>query len=381
MYLASLELRDFRRYDTAHLELGPGVTVIEGLNGAGKTTLLEAVAWVALGRSFRRVPDAALVRDHCHTAIVRAVVEHDGRRQTLDAELRVSGRNRVVVNGHPLARTRDRLDILRVTIFAPDDLALVKGGPSERREYLDDLLVTLAPRYDAARSDYERVLRHRNALLKGGARGPDAATTLDVFDEQLARAGGELVRGRLRLVHRLAPAIAEAYARLAGRPAVIEGRYEAEWAAAHGTDGTDGPARLEPTEADDRLHSALTRLRSKEIDRGVTLAGPHRDEWRLTLDGLDTRTHASQGEQRSLALALRLAGHQVATQTLDAAPVLLLDDVFSELDQQRAVALAQALPEGQTLVSTASALPSAVHPDLHLRVDAGTIVPAHGAPA
>ena len=366
MYLASLELRDFRRYEAAQLELGPGVTVIEGLNGAGKTTLLEAAAWVALGRSFRAVPDHALVRHDCETAIVRAAVEHDGRRQTLDAELRVQGRNRVLVNGHPLARARDRLDILRVTIFAPDDLALVKGGPAERREYLDDLLVTLAPRYDAARADYERVLRHRNALLKGGARGPDVAPTLGVFDEQLARAGGELVRGRLRLIDRLAPGITEAYARLAGRPALIEGRYEAEWA-------VDG---LDPDTADDRLHEALGALRSREIERGVTLAGPHRDEWRLTLDGLETRTHASQGEQRSLALALRLAAHQVATDTLDAAPVLLLDDVFSELDQQRAVALAHALPAGQTLVSTASTLPEAVHPDLHLRVDAGTIAPA-----
>jgi len=369
VYLASLELRDFRRYETAALDLGPGVTVIEGLNGAGKTTLLEAVAWVALGRSFRHVPDQALVRDGCEAAIVRAVVEHDGRRQSLDAELRVAGRNRVLVNGHPLTRARDRLDILRVTIFAPDDLALVKGGPSERRDFLDDLLVTLAPRYDAARADYERVLRHRNALLKGGARGEDAATTLDVFDEQLARAGGELVRGRLRLVDRLSPAISEAYGRLAGRAAPIEGRYEAEWA------GPDAGRELDPADAEARLREALAALRSREIDRGVTLAGPHRDEWRLTLDGLDTRTHASQGEQRSIALALRLAGHRVATETLDAAPVLLLDDVFSELDQQRAVALAHALPAGQTLVSTASALPAAVHPDLHLHVDAGTIAP------
>jgi DNA replication and repair protein RecF len=372
VYLASLELRDFRRYAAAHLELGPGVTVIEGLNGAGKTTLLEAVAWVALGRSFRNVPDHALVRHDCDVAIVRAVVDHDGRRQTLDAELRAQGRNRVVVNGHPLTRTRDRLDILRVTIFAPDDLALVKGGPSERRDYLDDLLVTLAPRYDAARADYERVLRHRNALLKGGARGPDASTTLDVFDEQLARAGGELVRGRLRLVDRLGPAITEAYAHLAGRRVATEGRYEAEWA---------GPQGLDPDTADDRLHDALIAARPREIDRGTTLVGPHRDEWRLTLDALDTRTHASQGEQRCLALALRLAGHRVATDTVDAAPVLLLDDVFSELDQQRAVALAHALPEGQTLVSTASALPDAVEPDLHLRVDAGVITPAHAAPA
>jgi DNA replication and repair protein RecF len=280
-----------------------------------------------------------------------------------------------VVNGHPLTRARDRLDILRVTIFSPDDLALVKGGPSERRDFLDDLLVTLAPRYEAARADYERVLRHRNALLKGGARGEDAAATLDVFDEQLAQAGGELVRGRLRLVDRLAPEITEAYGRLAGRPAVIEGRYEAEWAGAAG-----GPDGLDPADTDARLHQALTALRSREIDRGVSLAGPHRDEWRLTLDGLDTRTHASQGEQRSLALALRLAGHRVATETLDAAPVLLLDDVFSELDQQRAVALAHALPEGQTLVSTASALPSAVQPDLHLRVEGGVIASTHAAP-
>jgi len=376
VYLASLELRDFRRYETAGLEFGPGVTVIEGLNGAGKTTLLEAVAWVALGRSFRRVSDQALVRHGCDRAIVRAIVEQDGRRQTLDAELRVTGRNRVVVNGHPLTRARDRLDILRVTIFAPDDLALVKGGPAERRDFLDDLLVSLAPRYEAARADYERVLRHRNALLKGGARGPDAGPTLDVFDEQLARAGGELVRGRLRLIDRLAPTIAEAYARLAGRPAVIEGHYEAEWAAPR----PDGGSGVVAAEADVRLHEALTALRPREIDRGVTLAGPHRDEWRLTLDGLDTRTHASQGEQRSLALALRLAGHRVATEALDAAPVLLLDDVFSELDQQRAVALAHALPEGQTLVSTASALPDAVQPDLHLRVDAGTIAAPDAAP-
>ena len=237
MFLASLELRDFRRYEHVRVELGPGVTVIEGLNGAGKTTLLEAVAWVALGRSFRGVPDAALVRDGGEAAIVRAAVDADGRRQTLDAELRATGRNRVLVNGHPLARSRDRLDLLRVTIFAPDDLVLVKGGPSGRREYLDDLLVVLAPRYEAARADYDKVLRHRNALLKGGARGPDAETTLDVFDDQLARAGAELVRGRLRLVERLAPEIAAAYEHLAGRAAVITGRYEADWAPDWARDG------------------------------------------------------------------------------------------------------------------------------------------------
>ncbi|MFM8304551.1 MAG: DNA replication/repair protein RecF [Actinomycetota bacterium] len=368
MFLASLELRDFRRYASVHLDLGNGVTVIEGLNGAGKTTLLEAVAWVALGRSFRGVPDAALVRDGAEVAVVRAAVDTDGRRQTLDAELRAAGRNRVLVNGHPLARSRDRLDLLRVTIFAPDDLALVKGGPAGRRDYLDDLLVVLAPRYEAARADYEKVLRHRNALLKGSGRGPDAATTLDVFDDQLARAGAELVRGRLRLIERLLPQIAAAYEHLAGRPAVIHTRYEADWAPEWDQDGPD------PEAVPDTLRAALARLRPREIDRGVTLAGPHRDEWRLLLDGLDTRSHASQGEQRSLALALRLAGHEVCRATIEASPVLLLDDVFSELDDRRAAALAAALPPGQTLITTATALPAVVAPEMHLQVDAGTVV-------
>ena len=364
MHLASLELRDFRRYDHVELSFGPGVTVIEGFNGAGKTTLLEAVAWVALGRSFRGVPDATLVRDGGERAIVRATIEDGARHQTLDAELRAVGRNRVLVNGHPLARTRDRLDLLRVTIFAPDDLALVKAGPGGRRDYLDDLLVVLAPRYEAARADYEKVLRHRNALLKGGARGDDAATTLDVFDDQLARAGAELVRGRLRLIERLAPEVQRAYERLAGRAAAIRGRYEADWA----------PSGVDPDSADAALRDALARLRPREIERGVTLAGPHRDEWRLLLDGLDTRSHASQGEQRCLALALRLAGHAVCDQTTDVAPVLLLDDVFSELDDRRAHALASALPVAQTLITTATAVPEMVEPELHLRVEAGVVV-------
>lgn len=376
MHLAMLELRDVRRYEHAALDLGPGVTVLEGPNGAGKTTLLEAAAWVALGRSFRGVGDAALVREGCERAIVRAAVEQSGRRQTLDAELRIAGRNRVLVNGHPLARSRDRLDLLRVTIFAPDDLALVKGGPAGRREYLDDLLVVLAPRYEAARADYEKVLRHRNALLKGGARGPDAATTLDVFDDQLARAGAELVRGRLRLVERLAPEIRTAYEHLAGRPARVEGRYDAEWAPDLGREQASGGVDADAVDA--ALRDALARLRAREIERGVTLVGPHRDEWRLLLDGLDTRSHASQGEQRCLALALRLGGHGVCRSTIGTSPVLLLDDVFSELDDQRAAALATALPTGQTLITSATALPPAVEPELHLRVDAGVVTRVGG---
>jgi len=363
VHLASLELRDFRRYVHADLALGPGVTVLEGANGAGKTTILEAAAWVALGRSFRGVPDATLVRDGAEAAVVRAGIDGAGRHQTLDAELRRAGRNRVLVNGHALARARDRLDLLRVTIFTPDDLALVKGGPAGRREYLDDLLGVLAPRYDAARADYEKVLRHRNALLKGGLRGTDAQHTLEVFDEQLARAGAELVRGRLRLVDRLGSHLGAAYAALAGRPADVSGRYEADWA----------PDGIDPDEAETVLRDALVTLHRREVERGVTLAGPHRDEWRILLDGMDARTHASQGEQRCLALALRLGGHAVGRETIGAAPVLLLDDVFSELDPRRAAALVEILPTGQTILTTADDLPPGAVADRTYEVRDGTV--------
>jgi DNA replication and repair protein RecF len=315
------------------------------------------------------VSDAVLVRAGADRAILRAEVVDEGRRQSLEAELRVAGRNRVLLNRHPLARTRDLLGLLRVTVFAPDDLQLVKGGPAERRQYLDDLLVAIAPRYEAARADYERVLRHRNALLRGHVRDTEALATLDVFDEQLVAAGGELVRGRLSLVDRLLPVVDESYRRLAVDDLlVVDARYEAEWAVPSGASLTTG-------EVDASLREALAARRRQEQDRGVTLVGPHRDEWRIGIRGLDSRTHASQGEQRTLALALRLAGHQVCTEIVGTAPVLLLDDVFSELDEQRARSLVKHLPAGQTLVTTAGTVPDGVAPDLRLHVAGGVVRP------
>ena len=364
MHLSSLELTDFRCYRNLELELPEGVTVLVGANGEGKTSLLEAAGWVATARSFRGVPDSALVRAGEEQAILRAEVVDDGRRQSLEAELRAVGRNRVLLNRHPLTRTRDLLGLFRVTVFAPDDLQLVKGGPSERRTFLDDLLVAVAPRYEAARADFDRVLRHRNALLRGRAHDTEAMATLDVFDEQLVTAGGELVRGRLRLAERLLPAIDESYRQLAAdADPVIEARYEAEWA--------EGPPAPDDVEA--LLRGALLAHRRQEQDRGVTLVGPHRDEWRLVIHGLDSRTHASQGEQRTLALALRLAGHRVCTEIVGAGPVLLLDDVFSELDEQRSRALVAHLPAGQTLLTTAGVVPAGVEADLRLRVADGAL--------
>ena len=370
MRVSHVELRDFRCYESEAFEFHPGVTVVVGDNGHGKTSLLEAVAWTALGRSFRGVPDHALVRHGCDQAIVRVEVESSGRCSSIDAELRGSGRSRVLVNHHPINRVRDLLGLLRVTIFAPDDLELVKGGPARRREYLDDLLVAVAPRYEAVRSDYERVLRHRNALLKGGVRDEEARTTLEVFDEQLVNAGAELVRGRLRLVERLNQPLDGAYQAVAADGARAVTSYETEWAEGDLCSTDSIP---------DILHAGLSARRRQEIDRGLTLVGPHRDDWRLGLAAgeavFDSRTHASQGEQRSLALALRLAGHRLCTEVLDDPPVLLLDDVFSELDARRTEALVAHLPSGQTVLTTAGSLPPGVCPDQFLRVAAGSIGP------
>jgi DNA replication and repair protein RecF len=363
--VVSISLTDFRCYHTAQLALPVGVTAVLGENGQGKTSLLEGIAWAALGRSFRGVPDAALVRTGAEQAILRVAIEEaGGRARSVEAEIRVATRNRVLVDRHPLHRTRDLLGALRVTVFAPDDLELVKAGPAHRRDYLDELLVSVAPRYAAAHADYDRVLRHRNALLKGGVRDGDARTTLEVFDDQLVTAGAELVRGRLRLVARLGPAVDEAYRDLAGEGARVDTRYEADWAEGGAPDSDAVP---------EALRAALERLRRRELERGTTLVGPHRDEWRLLVGGLESRTHASQGEQRTLALSLRLAGHRVVAETVDDDPVLLLDDVFSELDDQRSRALVKCLPGAQTLVTTAGALPVGVEPEVRFRVADGTI--------
>jgi DNA replication and repair protein RecF len=363
--VTQLALTDFRCYPSVDLAFPAGVTVISGSNGEGKTSLLEALGWAATAHSFRGVPDAALVRSGADAAYVRVIVREPDREQLLEAEIRAAGRNRVRLNRHPLTRARDLLGLVRVTVFSPDDLQLVKGGPAERRAYLDELLVAIAPRYDAVRSDFERVLKQRNTLLRQGVRAPDGESTLSVFDDQLVSAGSELVRGRLRLAARLLPSVRDAYQRLAGADMDVEATYEAEWA-----EGSVPPAA---DDVEELLRGALAARRRAELERGVTLVGPHRDEWRLRLAALDARLHASQGEQRTLALGLRLAGHHVCADVVGTEPVLLLDDVFSELDADRGEALVAQLPAGQTLITTASSVPAAVHPECRLRVRDGRV--------
>jgi len=363
-----LWLDDFRCLGGIDLELDPGLTVIHGSNGQGKTSMLEAIAWIARAHSFRGVSDTPLVRNGCEQAIVRAEIVSDDRLQLFEAELRASGRNRVQCNKRAVTRTRDLHGLLRVAVFAPDDLELVKGGPTARRVFLDELLTMLAVRYDAARTDLERVLKQRNALLRSGVRDASASATLDVIDEQFVHAAAELVRGRLQLVDRLGPAVNAAYAGLAEDDRRVAETYEAEWA----------PEPLGINDAgavEQLLRDAVVAKRRAEIERGVTLVGPHRDDWKLTIHGLDARTQASQGEQRSLALALRLAGRGVVHELTGTPPVLLLDDVFSELDARRSSALVRNLPPGQTLLTTAGVIPADVHPDQVLRISAGRVEP------
>jgi DNA replication and repair protein RecF len=362
-----LWLDDFRCLAGVDLELDPGLTVIHGANGQGKTSILEAIAWIARSHSFRGTGDGPLVRNGKDQAILRAEIMSDDRVQLFEAEIRAVGRNRVLCNKRAITKARDLHGLLRVAVFAPDDLELVKEGPGARRAYLDELLGMLAVRYDAARGDFERVVKQRTALLRTGVRDASAETTLDVLDEQLVQSAGELVRGRLQLVERLGPAIDDAYEALADGPKNhVRESYEAEWA--------PGPLGIGDVDAiDDHLRAALVARRRAEVERGVTLVGPHRDDWKLTIDGLDARTQASQGEQRTLALALRLAGRGVVHELTGTPPVLLLDDVFSELDARRSSALVRNLPSGQTLLTTAGEIPADVAPDRVLRIAAGRI--------
>ncbi len=356
MLLRRLELVDFRNYARLGLDVPEGVTVLIGANGQGKTNLLEAVGYLASLSSFRGASDEVLIGTGADSAVIRAEAERDRRSLLIETELRRTGRNRTLVNRQPLRRTSDLLGALRVSVFAPEDLDLVKGSPSSRRRYVDDLAVALDPNLHARRAEVDRVLRQRNALLKQtrGRLDAEAEVTLEVWDTKLAAAGEALGRMRTRVVERLAPYLADAYAVLAGGGRAASIRYDPAWA-------TQG------------LAAALVGARDDDLRRGVTTVGPHRDEVDLVLGGEPARTHASQGEQRTFALALRLGGHRLVTEATGSPPILLLDDVFSELDAARRAALLANLPEGQTLMTTAADVPAGTNPAQVLRVVAGTL--------
>jgi len=351
MQLNRLWLHNFRSYESLELPLEPGLTALVGPNGSGKTNVVEAVSLLSTLKSFRGAPTESLVRKGATAAIIRATGERDGREVLIELQIG-GGKTKAQINKQKLKRARDLLGALRVTVFGPDDLALVKEGPSIRRDYIDDLLVALDPAADRLLSDISKILKQRSALLRSARGGLDdsAATTLDVWDTKLSDRGEELTERRQLLLNDLLKPVNSSYSILADKQTEIGLCYERSWSV--------------PS-----LAEALAEARSHDVKRQVTSVGPHRDDVLVTIDGFLARTQASQGEQRTVALALRLAGHQLLTDRLGESPLLLLDDVLSELDPTRCAQLLQHVPAGQTLLTSASELPVDTNPDSILNLD------------
>jgi DNA replication and repair protein RecF len=348
MHVRRLELVDFRSYPQVAVDFEPGSSVLVGPNGVGKTNLAEALGYVAALASRRVANDAPLVRAGATNAVIRCAIVHDGRELLVELEIVPGKANRARLNRSPVRRPRDVVGALRLVMFAPEDLELIRGDPAERRRYLDDLLVARQPRYAGVRADYERVVKQRNALLrtayltrKVGNRDGDLST-LDVWDAHLARHGAELLAGRLELVTALAPHVTKAYdAVAAGRGAAGMG-YRSSLG-----DGLAGDRRA----LEAGLAAALAEARQSEVERGVTLVGPHRDDLTLTLGPLPAKGYASHGESWSYALALRLAAYDLLRAD-GIEPVLVLDDVFAELDAGRRDRLAELVGGASQLVVT-----------------------------
>ncbi|GEL20614.1 DNA replication/repair protein RecF [Pseudonocardia asaccharolytica] len=343
MHLRRLEVADFRSWERAELELEPGVTVLLGPNGAGKTNLVEAIGYLATLGSHRVATDAPLIRRGAPRAIVRGLVVNRGRELSVEVEITAGKANRARVNRAPVSRPRDALGVLRSVLFAPEDLVLVRGEPGERRRFLDDLLVARHPRFAAVRTDYERVLKQRSALLKT-ARAAGDLRTLDVWDGHLARHGAALLAGRLELVADLAPLAAEAFVEVAPTSDPVTLRYRSS---------LDSELCLDPRQLEALLGEALVRMRRQEVERGVCLVGPHRDDLDLRLGEGPAKGYASHGESWALALALRLASYRLL-QRDDVEPVLILDDVFAELDTRRRRALAAVAARAEQVIITAA---------------------------
>jgi DNA replication and repair protein RecF len=371
--VARLELTDFRNYEQLQVDFEPGINVLVGPNGQGKTNVVEAVAYLATFSSHRVATDTALVRAGTDRAVIRSMIEHEGRSVGLDVQINPGRANRLQVNRAPVKRVRDAMGLVRAVMFAPEDLGLVKGDPSTRRRLLDQLLVQSSPRYAGVLADYEKTLRQRNSLLRSAAKsaGRDERetlrSTLEVWDSRLVTFGADVMAGRVAVLEAIMEPTARAYASVAASrndvglvyvPARIQGgaRTADEFASA--------------------LREALQEVRAEEYARAVTVVGPHRDEVEVTLNGLPARGYASHGESWSLALALRLASYEVLREGSSGEPVLILDDVFAELDQQRRACLAQFAGDtpGQVLITAAVSgdVPDEVR-GVRFSVDSGSV--------
>jgi DNA replication and repair protein RecF len=353
VHLAHLSLHDFRSWPALDLALDPGPTALVGRNGQGKTNVVEAVDYLSRLASHRVSSDAPLVRRGAERAVVRAAVVREDRRAVLEVEINPGRSNRARINSSPLPRPRELLGLLRCVVFAPDDLVLVKGDPGDRRRFLDDLLVQRSPRYAGTRADYDRVVRQRTSLLKtaGLARGSaDAAlATLEVWDERLASLGASVMAARASLVDELNPLLGKAY------EAVARGAHRDD-AVLEYQPSFDVAAGASETELEAALLAEVGRRRRDELDRGLTLVGPHRDELACRLGDLPVKGYSSHGESWSFALALRLASYELLRSPDLGAddPVLVLDDVFAELDAGRRSQLAELVAGAEQVLVTAA---------------------------
>ena len=342
MYLTWLELSDFRGYEALRFEPEPGMNILVGENAAGKTSVLEGIGYLGMMKSFRSVPDAALVREGTDAAVIRGGVAGGATELTVEVELPLSGRRTVMANAKRPKRLSDMLLAVPVVAFLPDDLDVIKRSPARRRAYLDDLASRLWPQAGADLSDYEKTLRQRNALLKQSGRGADEYT-LDALDLRLADAGARVLNHRRTVATALQEPLMHAY-KVVGGSGVLRWAYRSTWGSADAV-GVEALAVA--------LRSALLERRPKDQDIRTTTVGPHRDEPELLLDGRSTRVRASQGEQRTVALALRVGAYRLIQEIRGQTPILLLDDVFSELDVNRAARVLELMPEGQVFVTTA----------------------------
>lgn len=350
MHVAHLALHNFRSYESVEFDLEPGSTAFIGANGQGKTNLVEAIDYVATLGSHRVSNDTPLVRATSDQAVVRAKVVRGDRTALLEVEITPGKANRARINKSPLPRNRDIVGVLRTVLFSPEDLALIKGDPSDRRRFLDDLLILQTPRLAGVRADYDRILRQRNTLLKSAGRRRDVELpTLDIWDDNLAKVGGELMAERYALLVALAPFLQSAYTQVAAKAA--ENRQTA-------TAVYKPSFHVEPDAHDSEslrlaLLGELAMRRRDELDRGVSLVGPHRDEVTLTLGDLPAKGYASHGESWSFALALKLASFELLRADGDD-PVLILDDVFAELDLGRREQLAALVGDAEQVLVTAA---------------------------
>lgn len=366
MHVRRLALTDFRSWPRAELDLEPGRTVFVGPNGFGKTNILEALWYSSTLGSHRVATDAPLIRSGAERAVISTIVVSEGRELAVDLDITSGRANKARLNRSPVRSAREILGVLRAVLFAPEDLALVRGDPGDRRRYLDDLATIRRPRIAGVRADYDKVVRQRTALLKtaSGARfrgDRGALETLDVWDGHLASHGAQLISARVELVNELAPEVEKAYQLLApsSRPASIRYRSGVEVVETEAAAGNADPEIFEAA-----LLDALSRRRDAELERGVCLVGPHRDDLDLRLGDQPTKGFASHGESWSMALALRLAAYELLRRE-GSDPVLLLDDVFAELDTARREALAQVAATAEQVLVTA-----AVHEDIPADWDA-----------